>query len=246
MGAFWDRRAEEDPFFFVDNRLSYRQPDLDRFWSEGERDLDLLLAAVGARVEPTDTVLEIGCGVGRLTRVLSARATAVKALDVSSRMLEHAREHNRRLGNVEWVLGDGASLASIETGSIDACISHVVFQHIPDPAITLGYVVEIGRVLRPGGWAAFQVSNDARVHTRRPLRTRIRLAVDAATGRAPHGQEDPRWRGSMVELDDLGAAAAEGSMDLERVVGGGTQMCCVLTRRRAGVTAPSDRKLAGA
>jgi len=246
MGAFWDRRAEEDAFFFVDNRLSYRHPDLDRFWADGERDLDLLLAAVGAQLEPTDTVLEIGCGVGRLTRVLSSRAMAVKALDVSSRMLEHAQEHNQRLGNVEWVLGDGTSLASIETGSIDACISHVVFQHIPDPAITLRYVVEIGRVLRPGGWAAFQVSNDPRVHTRRPLRTRIRLAVGAATGRAPHGQEDPRWRGSMVELDELRAAAAQGSMDLERVVGEGTQMCCVLTRRRAGVAAQSDRKLTGA
>jgi SAM-dependent methyltransferase len=245
MGAFWDRRAEEDAFFFVDNRLSYRDPDLDRFWSEGERDLDLLLAAVGAQVEPTDTVLEIGCGVGRLTRVLSARAAAVKALDVSSRMLELAQEHHPHLSNVDWVLGDGASLSSVETGSIDACISHVVFQHIPDPAITLGYVVEIGRVLRPRGWAAFQVSNDPRVHTHRPLHRRIRLAVGAATGRAPRGQEDPRWRGSMVELGQLRAAAAEGSMELERVVGEGTQMCCVLTRRQSGVAAQSDRRLTG-
>jgi hypothetical protein len=35
----------------------------------------------------------------------------------------------------------------------------------------------------------------------------------------------------MVELDDLRAAAAEGSMQLERVVGEGTQLCCVLIRR---------------
>jgi SAM-dependent methyltransferase len=231
MGRFWDHRADEDAFFFVDNRLDYRRPDLDRFWAEGERDLDALLAAVGATVEPADAVLEIGCGVGRLTRGLAARAASVRALDVSARMLELAREHNPELGNVEWILGDGATLAPIESGTVDACVSHVVFQHIPDPAITLGYVLEISRVLRPGGWAAFQISNDPRVHSRRSLPARIKLQLSALTGRAPRGQEDPRWRGSMVELDDLRASAADGEMRVERVVGEGTQLCCVLVRR---------------
>ncbi len=231
MGSYWDQRAEEDAFFFVDNRLDYGDPDLPRFWAEGQRDLDLLLGAVGARVEPGDAVLEIGCGVGRLTRGLSARAASVRALDVSARMLELAREHNPELGNVEWILGDGTSLAQIESSSVDACVSHVVFQHIPDPAITLSYVVEIGRVLRPGGWSAFQISNDPRVHRHRRLGARLKLELRALRGRAPRGQEDSRWRGSMVELDDLRAAAAEGSMRVERVIGEGTQLCCVLTRR---------------
>jgi SAM-dependent methyltransferase len=234
MGSFWDRRAEEDAFFFVDNRLDYGNPDLPRFWAEGELDLERLLDTVGVRVEPTDQVLEIGCGVGRLTRGLAARASSVQALDVSGRMLELAREHNPELANVEWILGDGSTLASIESASTDACVSHVVFQHIPDPAITLRYVVEIGRVLRPGGWAAFQISNDPRVHVHRSPMARAKLELLSLAGRAPRGQEDPRWRGSMVELDDLRGAAAEGSMQVERVVGEGTQLCCVLTRRVAG------------
>jgi SAM-dependent methyltransferase len=231
MGSFWDERAEEDAFFFVDNRLDYGNPDLPKFWAEGRRDLDLLLDAVGERLEPTDAVLEIGCGVGRLTRGLAARAESVRAVDVSARMLELAREHNPELGNVDWILGDGATLEPIESASVDACVSHVVFQHIPDPAITLGYIVEIGRVLRPGGWAAFQISNDPDVHRRRPLRARLKLELMALAGRAPRGQEDSRWRGSMIELDDLRAAAANGSMRVERVIGEGTQLCCVLTRR---------------
>jgi SAM-dependent methyltransferase len=232
MGSFWDQRADEDAFFFVDNRLDYGNPDLPRFWADGERDLDLLLAALGARVEPTDAVLEIGCGVGRLTRGLAARAASVRALDVSARMLELARRHNPQLDNVEWILGDGTTLGPIESSSVDGCASHVVFQHIPDPAITLGYIREIGRVLRPGGWAAFQISNDPRVHRRRSLPARLKLELRALAGRAPRGQEDNRWRGSMVELDDLRAAAADGLMQVERVVGEGTQLCCVLTRRQ--------------
>jgi SAM-dependent methyltransferase len=182
-------------------------------------------------VEPSDAVLEIGCGVGRLTRGLSARAASVRALDVSAQMLELAREHNPELSNVEWLLGDGTSLEPIESSSVDACVSHVVFQHIPDPAITLGYVLEIGRVLRPGGWAAFQISNDPQVHRHRSLGARVKLELRALAGRAPRGQEDSRWRGSMVELDDLRTTAAEGSMRVEQVVGEGEQLCCVLTRR---------------
>jgi SAM-dependent methyltransferase len=229
MGRFWDSRADEDAFFFVDNRMQYGEPDLEKFWAEGERDLDALLSALGASVDPQDQVLEIGCGVGRLTRVLSPRAQSVIAIDVSERMLELARQHNAGLQNVQWLLGDGSTLAGVAEESVDACVSHVVFQHIPDPQVTLGYVREIGRVLRPGGWAAFQVSNDRRVH--RP-RAGARNTLRALFGRAPRGQRDSRWLGSMIELPELRSAAADGSMELEQVVGEGTQFCCVLTRRR--------------
>src|SRR5437763_15854406 len=167
MGRFWDERAGENALFFVDNRLDYRHPDSERFWSEGERDLDALLSALGAVIQPSDRILEIGCGVGRLTRALAARGATVEALDVSERMLEHARRLNPQLANVEWVLGDGTTLSTIDSGSVDVCISQVVFQHIPDPAVTLGYVRAIGRVLCVAGWAAFQVSYDARA-PRRP------------------------------------------------------------------------------
>lgn len=231
MRRYWDRRADEDAFFFVDNRMEYRRPDLERFWADGERDLDKLLAALHVSIDPGDRVLEIGCGVGRLTRVLSSRATSVLALDVSDRMLEIAQRHNGDLLNVEWVLGDGSTLAGIESGGVDACVSHVVFQHIPDAAITLSYIVEMGRVLRPDGWAAFQISNDPRVHDGRSTLDAARRTLLAVVGRAPRGQHDRRWRGSMVELGALRSAAADGSMQIEQVVGEGTQFCCVLTRR---------------
>jgi SAM-dependent methyltransferase len=230
MRRFWDRAADEDAFFFVDNRLDYGRPDLERFWAVGERELQELLDAVAAPSPgPDDDVVEIGCGVGRLTRALAKRARTVRALDISERMLALAREHNPDLGNVEWVHGDGASLAGVEDASADACVSHVVFQHIPDPAVTLAYVREIGRVLRPGGWAAFQLSNDPSVH--RP-RGGFRVRARALLGRGPRGQGNPAWLGSAVDLEDLRQAADTGGLALERVVGEGTQYCCVLARRR--------------
>lgn len=234
MRQFWDRRAREDAFHFVDTRMRYRDPDTDSFWRAGERDLEMLLELGGVSVERDQTILEIGCGIGRLTRPLAIRAARVLALDVSPEMLAQAREHNAGLANVTWILGDGTSLAALADATVDACVSHVVFQHIPDPAITLGYVREIGRVLRPGGWTVFGVSNDPRVHTAGAHGGMLHRAwrrLLAWAGRAPRGQHDPAWLGSAVDLTRLTATAAEAGMQVERTTGAGTQFCVVHARR---------------
>ena len=231
MRRFWDRRAEEDAFFFVDTRLDYGDPDLDWFWHEGDRILDETLAQLGVAVGPGDEVVDVGCGVGRFTRALAARARHVRGLDVSPRMLELAREHNAHLGNVEWIQGDGTTLAPLPDASADACFSYVVFQHIPDPAVTYGYVREMGRVLRPGGWAAFQVSDDPGVHRPRTAAERARSALAGLARRGPRGWTRPEYRGSAVDLDELRSAAASAGLEIERIDGAGTQYCLVLARR---------------
>ena len=45
-------------------------------------------------------MVEIGCGIGRLTGPLAARGASVRALGVSPRMLALAREHNPGLASV--------------------------------------------------------------------------------------------------------------------------------------------------
>lgn len=231
MRRFWDARASEDPFYFVDNQLRYGDPDLERFWAGGREALDKMMELLDARIASTDTIVEIGCGVGRITRPLADRGEQVVAVDVSEQMLEAAKQLNPGLDNVEWVLGDGESLAPIGTSSADVCHSFVVFQHVPDPRVTLGYVREMGRVLRPGGTAFFQVSNQPDVHRKPPLRKRLRPLLGAALGRAPKGQLDPSWRGSAIDLGELRSVARGARLDLERVVGEGTQFCLVLLRK---------------
>lgn len=228
MKRFWNARAREDAFYFVDTRQTYRAPDRHRFWASADL-VDYVLDGLEVRLRSTDTVLEIGCGLGRITRGLAARAGEVIALDVSDEMLARARELNPQLERVRWVLGDGVSLHPIPGESVDACVSIVVLQHVPDPAITLGYVREVGRVLRVDGWAALQVSNDPAVH--RP-RDGLVLRSRALVGLAPKGQRHPAWLGSHVELPALRAAALEASLELEKVWGEGSQYCQVLFRKR--------------
>lgn len=229
MREFWDERAREDAFYFVDNRINYKDPgEAQRFWDMGRTDLNWILGELNLTLTSDQVVVEIGCGVGRLTRVIAERVASVKALDVSTQMLELAQRENPQLANVEWIHGDGMSLAGIDDASADVVISHVVFQHIPDPRITLGYVREVGRVLRPGGVTALVLSNLPAVHEWSPsLRERMRVLI----GRAPGGQTHEAWLGSSIDLDDLRAAAADGGMEIEQYVGGGTQFMLVRLRR---------------
>lgn len=231
MASFWDARAVEDAFYFVDNRLTFGEPDEARFWEQGREDLATLLDVAGSELSPNTEVVEIGCGLGRLTRALAERCAHVEALDVSAEMLRRARSLNPTLENVTWLLGDGTSLRGVEAASADLCVSHVVFQHLPDPAITLGYVTEMGRVLRPGGSSVFQVSTDPSVHSRSAL-ARGRTCLRAALSRGPRGQTHPAWLGSAVSLVDLERTAVASGLDVDHVFGAGTQHCVVrLTRR---------------
>lgn len=230
MREFWDRRARENPWFFISNTLDYSDPDLDRFWASGEEDLDMLLGKLGATLGPSDHVVEIGCGAGRMTRAIAPRVAEVTAVDVSPRMLEIAGEENAELDNVRWLLGDGSTLMVVPDASADVCISHIVFQHLPEPKLTLRYVREMGRVLRPGGRALFQVSNAPEVH--RPPYEGPRRRWEALRGRWPKGQRDPAWVGSAVDLEDLRVAGVDGGLGIERIDGAGTQYCFVRARRR--------------
>lgn len=231
MERFWDERAREDALYFVDNRLEYGRPDAERFWADGEAVLDRLLELGGVTVAPGDVVVDLGCGVGRLTRALAQRGATVRAVDVSREMLDRARALNPELEGVEWLHGDGVSLRPLADASADGCLSFVVLQHVPDPAVTLGYVGEMGRVLRPGGWAIFQVSTDPRVHRAPGVLARLRRAARAALGRGPRGQDHPAWRGAAVDPSALESAAADAGLRVQRLVAPGTQLSLVVARR---------------
>jgi 16S rRNA (adenine1518-N6/adenine1519-N6)-dimethyltransferase len=53
-----------------------------------------------------DTAVEIGVGLGFLTRELAARAGRVVAVEIDGRLLQLAREDLAAAANIEWVHGD--------------------------------------------------------------------------------------------------------------------------------------------
>jgi ubiquinone/menaquinone biosynthesis C-methylase UbiE len=163
MRRDWDRRAREDaerniytrdggddePDFLRSGRANYDQ--LVRPF------LPVLLEGVPARA---CTAVEIGCGVGRMTRWFAGDFGLVHALDVSAAMIEEA---GRRLGDCENVrlhLGSGCDLKPVPDAAADLVFSYIVFQHIPSRAVIEDYMWEAARVLKPGGVFKFQVNGD--------------------------------------------------------------------------------------
>jgi ubiquinone/menaquinone biosynthesis C-methylase UbiE len=105
-----------------------------------------------ARIEPGDTVLDLGCGSG-IDSILAARRAGssgrVLALDFLPEMLERTASAAEQagVGNVEPIEGEMEAIP-LADGSVDLVISNGVINLSPRKARVLAECV---RVLRPGG-----------------------------------------------------------------------------------------------
>jgi len=94
-------------------------------------------------------VLDIGCGFGRVEKFLSGRCSEIWGVDISRTALKGARANTRDLSNVRYRLVDGRTLP-FPDAYFDLVFSLSTLQHMPREDAYC-YLVEIRRVLRPGG-----------------------------------------------------------------------------------------------
>ena len=126
--------------------------DEDELERTARHTVDILEQKVG--IKPTDTVLEIGCGIGRVGKVLSPRCEKWIGVDISKQMLSHAAQRLRALPNIELKELSGDGLKEISENSIDVVYCTVVFMHLFEWD-RFRYVEEAARVLKPGGRCFF-------------------------------------------------------------------------------------------
>jgi ubiquinone/menaquinone biosynthesis C-methylase UbiE len=122
--------------------------DEDKFHADAEDTVDILRDTIGVRRE--DTFLEIGCGVGRVGRVLSPFVKEWIGCDVSKNMLRLAGRRLLGLTNIRLQEISGYDLQPIADESVDAVYTTVVFMHLEEWD-RYNYVLEAKRVLKPGG-----------------------------------------------------------------------------------------------
>jgi len=122
--------------------------DEARIRFEAGRTLGLLRGTIGIR--PDDTMLEIGCGVGRVGRELAPITKHWIGCDVADNMLKFAAKRLADLPNIELVAISGNDLRPIPDNHVDAVYCTVVFMHLEEWD-RYAYVCEALRVLKPGG-----------------------------------------------------------------------------------------------
>jgi len=141
-----------------------------------------------ARVEPGDTVLDVGCGTGTLAIAAKARvgaAGAVHGVDAAPEMIERARRKAAKAGFAVTFQPAIVEALPFHDAHFDVVLSTLMLHHLPRPA-RQQCAREMRRVLKPGG--------------------RV-LAVDFAT---PVGQR----RGVFAHLHRHGHVALSGIVDL--------------------------------
>lgn len=135
-----------------------------------------------------DTALDIGCGNGRHTELLSERAERAVGLDASRSLLSLARE---RVPEASFLEGDAASLPIAEA-AVDLALYVATLHHLPDRRLRLRSLDELARVLTPDGIALVSVWSTTH--------DRFEVPDDATTGfdtevdwTLPDGETVPRF-----------------------------------------------------
>ncbi len=159
MRDLWNELSDKDSLKYVSHLQEGASRDVAEFHLTGIRFVDRMAERFldyGGREFSLCEVAEIGCGVGRFTKVLASRFKHVHGFDISSSMIRDAKNYCSSMPNITWVNNDGASLKGLADASVDYVCTAGVFQHITHIGVILSYLREGLRVLRPGGLLLFQ------------------------------------------------------------------------------------------
>jgi ubiquinone/menaquinone biosynthesis C-methylase UbiE len=112
--------------------------------------IDELEAEFVRRFATGKDVLEVGCGTGLVLSRIAGFARCARGVDLSPRMLEHARARQ-----LDVHLGSATDLP-FEDGTFDVSCSFKVLAHVQDIELALA---EMARVVRPGGYVIAEFYN---------------------------------------------------------------------------------------
>lgn len=139
-GITLDEKITPHDFKTYGDRLAQRQLDLFTRW--------------GQTPLADSVVVDVGCGLGRISLPFSRQFKKVIGIDINRRILDAGTAYCREAANIEFVENDGKTLP-LPDASVDYVYSGGVLQHIKELDVILGYFREGMRVLKPNGMLNF-------------------------------------------------------------------------------------------
>jgi SAM-dependent methyltransferase len=164
----WSDLGNSKPHWSVLTGNEYLPENITRteeqFFASGQVDSDWLVATLeraGRRACDFPTLLEYGCGLGRVSNHLARAFERVLARDISDPHLTRAREHSVKSGleNIDYGHVSAPHFGMAEPFSL--WFSFIVLQHSPPP-IMASVLRRALKLLQPGGLAVFQIPTWAR------------------------------------------------------------------------------------
>jgi SAM-dependent methyltransferase len=142
-GKLWDPGADAEAMSLILNTS-----DTDAFEAAGRGDADRFAPFI----TPEATVLDLGCGIGRVAKYVAPLCRTLWAVDASPRMLELARKRLADAPNVRFARCIDTAIPDVATASVDVAYALLVLQHLErEDAFVL--LKELRRVLKPEGVA---------------------------------------------------------------------------------------------
>ncbi|MFN0087255.1 MAG: methyltransferase domain-containing protein [Blastocatellia bacterium] len=215
MKADWNGRARENAKWYINT--AKREQTEEEFDASGMREMEILVLPelsllTGGRDPRGLRLLEIGCGIGRMTKPLAAIFGEVHSTDVSGEMIAAARARLHALPNVRFHETSGVDFAALPDDYFDAVFSAYVFQHVPGKEVIVSNIRDAFRVTRPGGI--------------------IKLHTNGVEAVEYDALEKDTWAGATFSEREMRALARELGAQLVSVYGGGTGYCWTTLRKR--------------
>lgn len=165
----WGKWGGTDPYFGVCSECRFQSGQMTKaarieFFQSGvahvERTWRDIWFLFGVR-PVTETVLDFGCGVGRLLIPFARQARSVLGVDISPSLLSEAGRNcaDAGISNVELAKSDDT--LSLVQGKFDLVHSHIVLQHIPW-AHGRSIITSLAARVAPGGFLAVQLLSSYR------------------------------------------------------------------------------------
>jgi ubiquinone/menaquinone biosynthesis C-methylase UbiE len=152
---------------WVFNNETGNELTLEQFVMTGDQEVPSYLTVFGLRDPDNDdkTLVEIGCGIGRMTCAFTREFGTVVACDLDPGFLERCHETVGRFGKPDRLqtlhVADGKTL-DLKPNTADVAFSYITLQHC-DPDDALDLTAEAVRIAKPGGKVVLNYRSRSRI-----------------------------------------------------------------------------------